>query len=131
MEKTKFMITARDLQTLQTSGKYPCAVCRKGNGKSSIFCSACLFWVHKKCSDVPGKLVEDPDFRCKRCLGTAQAIDGRLCTEVQLDAVDNFVYPDDCICPGGGFELATIKRCHSALGRLENSCPCLLVKQFL
>ena len=73
----------------------------------------------------------DPDFRCKRCLGTAQAIDGRLCTEVQLDAVDNFVYLDDCICPGGGFELATIKRCHSALGRLENSCPCLLVKQFL
>ena len=106
MEKTKLMIPGRDLHKLQTSGKYPCAVCRKGVGKNSIFCSGCLFWVHKKCSDIPHRLVEDPGFRCRRCLGNAQAIDRRPCVKVQLadgklDVVDNIVYLGDCICPGG------------------------------
>ena len=47
MGKTKVMISGRDLHTLQTSGKYPCAVCRKGVRKYSIFCNGCSFWVHK------------------------------------------------------------------------------------
>ena len=34
MGKTKVMIPGRDLQTLQTSAKYPCAVCRKGDRKT-------------------------------------------------------------------------------------------------
>ena len=46
MGKTKIMISGIDLHTLQTSGRYPCAVCRKCVGKTSIFCSGCLFWVH-------------------------------------------------------------------------------------
>ena len=48
MWKTKLMVSGRDLHTMQTSGKYPCAVCRKGVRKNSIFCSGCSFWVHKK-----------------------------------------------------------------------------------
>ena len=77
-----------------------------------------MFWAHKKRSDIPGRLVKGPDFRCRRCLGNARAIDGRPCVEVQLadgklGVVDNFVYIGDCICPGGGCELATIKRCRS------------------
>ena len=124
MGKTKLMISGRDLHTLQSSGKYPCAVCRKGVRKNSIFCSGCLFWVHKKCSNIPSRLVEDPDFRCRRCLGNAQAIDGRPCVKVQLadgklDVVDNFVYLGDSICPGGGCELATIKRCRSEWGKFR------------
>ena len=55
-------------------------------------------------------------------LDNARAIDGRPCVEIQLangklDVVDNFVYLGDCICPGGGCELATIKRCRSAWGK--------------
>ena len=65
--------------------------------KNSTFCSGCWFWIYKKCSDIPGRLVEDPDFRCRRCVGNAQAINRRPCVEVQLadgklDVVDNFVY---------------------------------------
>ena len=121
---------------MQTSGKYPCAACKKGVGKNSIFCSGCSFWVHKKCSDIPGRLVEDPDFRCRRCLGSARLIDGRPFVEVQLadrklDVVDKFVYLGDCIWPGRGCEFATIKRCRSEWENLENSYLCLLVKQFL
>ena len=103
------------LQTLQTSGKYHCEVCSKSVGKNSIFCSWRSFWVQKKCSDINGRLdPEDPDFRCRRCLGNAQATEGRPCLEVQLadcklDVVDNFVYFGDCICPGKGCELATVK----------------------
>ena len=94
MRKTKVIISGRDLYTLQTSGKYPCAVCRQGVGKNSIFCSGYSFLVHKKCSDIPGKVVEEPDFSCKRCLGNARAIDRRRCVELQLphgklDVVDN------------------------------------------
>ena len=133
MEKTRVMILGRDLHTLQTSGKYPCAVCRKGVGKNSIFCSGCLFQVHKKCSDIPVRLVEDPDFRCRRCLGNAQEIDGRPCVKIQLgdeklDAVDNFVYLGDCISPGGYCELATIKRCHPAWGKFRGLLPLLTCK---
>ena len=114
MGKTKVMILGRVLHILQTSGKYPCTVCRKGVRKNSIFCSGCLFWIHKKCSDIPGRLVEDLDFRCRRCLGNAQAIYGRP-VEVQLayrklDVGDKLIYLVDCICPDGGCELATIKR---------------------
>ena len=70
MGKTKVMISCRNLHTMHTSGKYPCAVCREGVGKNLIFCNGCSFWVHK-CSNIPGRLVEDPDFRCRRCLGNA------------------------------------------------------------
>ena len=38
--KTKVLISGRDLHLLQTSGKYSCAVCRKGAGKNSIFFSS-------------------------------------------------------------------------------------------
>ena len=47
MGKTKVMISGRDHYTLQTSGKYPCVVCRKGVRKNSIFFSGCSSWVHK------------------------------------------------------------------------------------
>ena len=51
MGKIKVMILIKDLHTLQTSGKYSLAVCRKGVGKNSIFCSEYLFQVHKRCYD--------------------------------------------------------------------------------
>ena len=115
MGKTKVMISGRDLHTLQTSGKYPSAVCRKGVKKNSIFCSGCSFWVHKKCRlGRPGSIVKDPDFRCSRCLGNAHAIDGGPCVEVQLadgelDVVNSFVYLGDCICPGKVVSLPLLK----------------------
>ena len=80
MGRTKVMSSGRELHTLKNSDKY---LCRKGVGKNSVFCSECLFWVHKKCFDIPGRLGEDPGVgcrmcvRCRMCLGNARAIDGR------------------------------------------------------
>ena len=82
-----------------------------------IFFGVCSFWVRKKCSDIPGRLVEDSNFRWW-ILVNAQASDGRPCVEFQLidsklDVIDNFVYLGDFICPVGGCDLASIKRCCS------------------
>ena len=48
--KTKIMICGTGLDLLQSSGEFPCAVCRTGVGSNSIFCKGCKHWVHKKCS---------------------------------------------------------------------------------
>ena len=75
--KTKIMVTRVDLQTLKDSAKYPCSVCRKGVGSNFIYCSQCLHWVHKKFSGLNSRLNLNPHYRCSRCKGTADTIDGR------------------------------------------------------
>ena len=79
--KTKSMICGTGLNLLQSSGKFPCAVCRTGVGSNSIFCKGCKHWVHKKCSGLKG-LTVGPDYRCTRCQGTARPLDGRPQKEV-------------------------------------------------
>ena len=79
----------------------------KQSGRTQFPAINIRFGFSKKCSDITSRLVEDPDFRCRRCLGNARAIDGKPCVEVQLadgkfDVVDNFVYHGDCIGPGPG-----------------------------
>ena len=64
MTKTKFMASGLGLDILQDSGKFPCAVCRTGVGRSSIRCSKCNLWVHyKKCSGLK-TLSEDLSYEC-------------------------------------------------------------------
>ena len=70
------MVSGINLQTLKDSGKFPCAVCRKGTGDNSIYCNS-QHWVHKKCSGIKGTLVEDPTFKCSSCTGVARPIDVR------------------------------------------------------
>ena len=79
--KTKIMICGTGLDLLQSSGEFPCAVCRTGVGSNSIFCKGCKHWVHKKCSGLKC-LTEDPDYRCTQCKGTARPLDGRPQREV-------------------------------------------------
>ena len=42
--KTKIMICGTGLDLLQSSGEFPCAVCRTGVGSNSIFCKGCKHW---------------------------------------------------------------------------------------
>ena len=39
--KTKIVICGMGLVLLQSSGEFPCAVCRTGVGSNSIFCNGC------------------------------------------------------------------------------------------
>ena len=75
-QKTKIMICGTWLDLLQSSGEFPCAVCRTGVGSNSICWKRCKHWVHKKCSGLK-HLTEDPDYRCTWCQGIAHPLDGR------------------------------------------------------
>ena len=130
MPKTKMLISGHGLDILRDSGTYPCAVCRKGVQRNSILCSQCQFWVHKKCSDISGRLKADPNFVCRRCRGLARPIDGRLFTEIpvglcSLECVDEFCYLGDMLGAGGGCENAVITRCRVAWGKFRKLLPVL------
>ena len=73
-KKAKFMVPSVDLDVLQKSGKYPCAVCCKGVGNNSIECSQCKLWINKKCSGITGRLVTVRNCIYPRCKGEAQPI---------------------------------------------------------
>ena len=57
--KITVMVSRYDQNTQNKSGKFPCGVCLKGDGRNSIFCK---YWVHAKCSGVKGKLAKATGF---------------------------------------------------------------------
>ena len=127
--KTKIMICGMGLDLLQSSGKFPCAVCRTGVGSNSIFCNGCKHWVHKKCSGLK-RLKKDPDYRCTRCQGTARPLDGRPQKEVQvgpdkLEVVASFCYLGDMLSAAGSCELSTTTRVKTAWKKFKDLLPVL------
>jgi len=131
--KTKVMISGTGLETLKDSGRFPCGVCRQGVGSNSILCSGCNHWVHMRCSDISGRLVEDPDFKCRRCLGTARPIDNIPAVDFKvgedvLEVVDSFCYLGDSICAGGGCQRAITTRVRCAWGKFRELLPLLTSK---
>ena len=127
--KTKIMICGTGLDLLQSSGEFPCAVCRTGVGSNSIFCKGCKHWVHKKCSGLK-RLTEDPDYRCTRCKGIARPLDGRPQREVQvgpdkLEVVASFCYLGDMLSAAGGCELSTTTRVKTAWKKFKELKPVL------
>ena len=130
MKKTKIMFSGVNMDTLIDTGVYPCGVCRSGVGKNSIFCPGCKYWVHKKCSGIHGRLVEDEDFQCNRCCGLARPIDGRPSDSITLgghtlDVVDTFCYLGDTISAGGGCKHGAIARARSAWEKFRELLPLL------
>ena len=132
MGKTKFMASGLELDVLRDSGKYPCAVCRSGVGRvSSILCSRCNFWVHKKCSGLK-TIAKDPTYECPRCRNEpgVRPIDCRPFKEVNvgdsvLEAVDSFCYLGDTLSAAGGCDAAAIARCKCAWGKFHELLPLL------
>ena len=130
MKKTKVMVSGVGLDVLKDSGKYPCAVCRRGVGNNSIKCSQCKMWVHKKCSRISGPLKDDPDYVCPRCCGVARPIDGRPACQVDvngtmLNVEPTFCYLGDMLSAGGGCDSAIAARCCAAWGRFRELLPVL------
>ena len=127
--KTKIMICGTGLDLLQSSGEFPCAVCRTGVGSNSSICNGCKHWVHKKCSGLK-RLTKDPDYRCTRCQGTARPLDGRPQREVQvepdkLEMVASFCYLGDMLSVAGGCELSTTTRVKKAWKNFKELLPVL------
>ena len=123
------MICSTDLDLLQSSGEFPCAVCHTGVGSNSIFCNGCKHWVHKKCSGLK-RLTKDPDYRCTWYQGTACPLDGRPQREVQvrpdkLEVVPSFCYLGDMLSAAGGCELSTTTRVKTAWKKFKELLPVL------
>ena len=121
--KTKVQACGTGLDLLQSSGEYPCAVCRTGVGNNSIYCNGCKHWVHKKCSGLQ-QLTPNPDYRCARCMGNARPIDGRPQSEVQvgpdkLEVVASICYLGDMLSAGGGCEMAVTTHVKTALKKFR------------
>ena len=76
MKKTKVMSIGVNMNTLINSDTWLCCVCWSGIGGNSIYCSVCKHWVHKSCSGISGKLVENKYFRCYKCDGLTRPIEG-------------------------------------------------------
>ena len=127
--KTKIMICGMGLDLLQSSGEFPCVVCRTKVGGNSIFCKGCKHWVHKKCSGLKC-LTEDPDYRCTRCQGTAHPFEGRPQREVQVgsdkqEVVASFCNLGDMLSAAGGSELSTTRRVKTVWKKFKELIPVL------
>ena len=104
-----------DLDLLRKFGKDPCGVCQKGVGSNAISCGGCLCRIHKKCNGIMDPLRPHPDFRCTRCLGTAQPIDGRTVKGVKVDKEKLEAVSEFCFLSAGiGCELAAVTSCKFA-----------------
>ena len=68
MKKTKAMISALNQGPSFQSRKHSCRVCFKNIGVSSILCTLCNHWAHKRCSGLKSKLASTINLKCKTCL---------------------------------------------------------------
>ena len=123
------MICGMGLDLLQSSGEFPCAVCRTGVGSNSIFCNGCKHWVNKKCSGLK-RLKKDLYYRCTQCQGTARPLDGRPQKEVQvgpdkLEVVASFCYLGDMLSAAGDYELSTTTRVKTTWKKIKDLLPVL------
>ena len=81
MKKTTFLVSGVGHDVLQLSGECFCAVCCNCIGRNSILCPQCILWVHKTCSGIITRLVEEQNNICRMCKGEYLPIKGRTVTE--------------------------------------------------
>ena len=132
--KTKIIICGMGLDLLQSSGEFPCGVCRTGVGSNSIFCKSCMHWVHKKCSGLK-HLTKHPDYRCTWCQETARPLDGRPQREFQvgpdkLEVVASFFYLGDMLSAAGGCELSNTTPVQNVLKKFKALLPVVSSSHF-
>jgi len=56
MSKTKVMISAEWQKVMQKAVGWPCGVCGRGVGNTSIQCTSCQKWIHRKCTGIKGSM---------------------------------------------------------------------------
>ena len=126
MAKTKVMVCQAKSGQVKDSGKWPCGICKKGVGSNSIQCSQCKKWIHKKCSKLKGKLKQDPQFQCERCVtNSCPDTEASRMAEVEMndgskmEVVESFCYLGDMVGSGGGAEEASRTRVRCAWGKFN------------
>ena len=95
---------------------------------SSIRCTGCSGWVHKRCSGVKGSLARVVDtFVCKVCERAEDAEDTDadegmdLGNGVCIENVRKFCYLGDMVNGGGGANSASVARVRCAWGKFREN----------
>ena len=115
----------------------PCGVCGERVGCSSIQCTKCQRWIHRRCSDVPRQvsLLSCRDiFVCRTCLCHNCSVVVRLefkRGEDILEEVEKFSYLGDMINCFGGASEAVSARIGSAWKKFRELSRVLVGKQGL
>ena len=94
--------------------------------RNSIQCGGCKKWIHRKCSEVKGKLKENPGYRCAKCVsggcaeGDAEEQEVMLEWCSSLECVNRFCYLGDMLGAAGGCGEASRTRVQGALGQFKD-----------
>ena len=128
--KTKIMPSAHNAPKATDSSEFPCGVCSNGVGSNSIQCNTCKLWVHKRCTNLKGRLKPNPDFKCKKCKGeitdpVIPAIGPVVIDGESIEIVDSFCYLGDLSGQRGGCHEATTARIRSAWKSFRELLPML------
>ncbi|XP_057290926.1 uncharacterized protein LOC130613626 [Hydractinia symbiolongicarpus] len=113
MKKTKIMHSQCEASKSTDSSKWPCGVCScsKGVGSNSILCSQCNQWIHKRCTNLKGRLRADPDFLSGALV---TSIDNQATSikvgDNDIEVVQSFCYLGDTISKRGDCFDATTAR---------------------
>ncbi|MBJ5468736.1 hypothetical protein JGG40_23790 [Salmonella enterica subsp. enterica serovar Derby] len=132
--KTKIMVGGEGPRRVEEMGKWRCGVCRKGVGRNSLQCTNCLKWVHKRCSQMKGKLATASlTFICAKCTGQVADCDKGderfdIGNGVSLEKVERFCYLGDMVSADGGADLAVTARVRSAWKKFMELGPILTSK---
>jgi len=86
MNKTKVMISGERQKVMQKASRWPCGVCDIGVGYSSIQCTSCQKWVHKKCSGIKVSMSKVMKFFiCRGCVNPVTST-GRTSVDIHVSA---------------------------------------------
>ena len=108
------MISGERHKVRRKAVRWPCGVCSKGVGSSSLQCNSCQKWVHKKCSRIKGSMSKvAKSFVCSGCLNAVTSA-GRTSVDIgasaKLELVDKFCYLGDMLSVYGDADAAVEAR---------------------
>ena len=129
MKKTTFLVSGVGHDVLQLSGECLCAVCCNCVGSNSILCPQCILWVHKTCSGITTRLVEEQNNICRMCKGEYLPINGRTVTEwISTAPCLMWKTRSDMLYSSGGCDIAIAVRCCVSWGMFRKLLPVLTTR---
>jgi hypothetical protein len=134
IDKTKVMECSKKISVEETNyARWPCAVCNKGVGSSSIQCTKCKLWVHRRCSGCIGSLAKVTSFVCSICSGPninkVKEEYFYLLQDIKMEKVKTFTYLGDKLQANGGAHEAVRNRIRTAWAKWREIAPLLLKKE--
>ena len=70
------MVSNATMVSTRETGKHPCSTCHNAVRTNSIYCNGWKYWVHKKCSNLKDRLLDNKNYRCRKCTGEIGVHDG-------------------------------------------------------